>query len=118
MNLINTLTSYPLQQQTFVLPDGTTFSMSIYYVPMQNGWFITNLTYQSFTVNSIRITNNANMLYQWRNLLPFGLACFSPSQREPSQQQDFVSGASSLYVLTAAEVEAYAAFLEMGTVPA
>lgn len=117
MNLINTITSYPLQQQTFVLADGTTFNMTMYYVPMQNGWFITNLTYKTFVVNSIRITNNANMLYQWQNLLPFGLACFSVSQREPSQQQDFASGASALYVLTAAECQAYTSYLQTGTTP-
>lgn len=118
MNLINNITAYPNQQITFVLGDGTTFQLSLYYVPMQYGWFITNLTYGTFVLNNIRITNNANMLYQWQNLIPFGLACFSPSQREPSQLQDFSSGASNLYVLTKAECEAYAAYIRGGALPA
>jgi hypothetical protein len=39
------------------------------------------------------------------------LACFSTHDREPSQQADFFSQASILYVLTEAEVQAYSDFL-------
>lgn len=117
MNYLSNITAAPLQQQNIVLPDGTTFSMTIYYVPMQYGWYITNLTYGTFILNSVRITNNANMLYQWQNLIPFGLACFSNSQREPSLQQDFLSKSSNLYVLTQAECEAYAAYIRGGSLP-
>lgn len=118
MNLINNISAYPNQNINFVLADGTNFQMSLYYVPMQYGWFITNLTYNDFVLNSIRITNNTNMLYQWQNILPFGLGCFSPSQREPSQLQDFSSGASNLYVLSQEECEAYAAYIRGGALPA
>lgn len=117
MLLIPNITAAPLQTGTFVLGDGTTFTYSLYYVPMQYGWFFTNITYQSFVLNSLRVTNNANMLYQWQNLIPFGIACFSPAQREPSQQQDFSSGASNLYVLNQAEVLAYAAYIRGGPLP-
>lgn len=99
------------QKQTLVLPDGTTISFTISYVPLQLGWFILNLTYRGFVLNGLRITNSPNMLYQFRNQIPFGLACFSPSQREPYLQEDFVSGASLLYVLTEEEVNEYAEYL-------
>lgn len=85
---------------------------------MQYGWFITNLTYQDFVLNGLRITNNPNMLYPWINQIPFGIGCFSSSQREPTQQQDFLSGASSLYLLTQDECEAYASYLAGGELPA
>lgn len=117
MNLLSNITSDPYQQLTVVLADGSTFVMTLYYVPMQNCWFITNLTYGTFVINSLRITTNPNMLYQWQNIIPFGLACFSPSEREPTEQQDFVSKASSLYVLTKAECEAYAAYIRGGALP-
>ena len=117
MNYLSNITGNPLQLETVSLPSGSNFTMTLYYVPMQIGWFITNLTYGSFTLNSIRITNNPNMLYQWQNILPFGLACFSSSQREPTQLQDFVSGASSLYILSQAECEAYAAYIKGGSLP-
>lgn len=117
MNYISNITSNALQQQNIVLPDGTTFSMTMYYVPLQYGWFFTNITYKTFVLNSVRITNNPNMLYQFQNLIPFGIACFSASQREPSQQEDFLSGASKLYVLTEEECSAYADYIRGGELP-
>lgn len=114
MLLIQQITSNPLQKQTLVLPDGTTLIMTMYFRPMQLGWFINNLTYGTFALNGLRITNNPNMLNQWRNLIPFGLGCFSTANREPSLQEDFSSGASKLYILTAAECTEYAEFLQLG----
>jgi hypothetical protein len=117
MNLITSLTSAPLQTHTIILDSGATFRMQIYWVPLQQGWFITNLVYGDFTLNGMRICNNPNMLYQWQNKLPFGLACFSVNNREPSLQDDFSSGASSLYVLSQDECEAYADYVRSGDVP-
>lgn len=107
MFLIQQITNDPLQKQTLILPDGTQLTLTIYFVPLQLGWFITNLTYQSFVIQGLRITNSPNMLLQFQHQIPFGLACFSTQNREPSQQQDFSSGASQLYILSAAEVAQY-----------
>lgn len=114
MYLIQQITGDALQKQTLLLPDGTSLSLTINFVPMQYGWFITSLIYQSFTLNGLRITNSPNMLHQFRNQIPFGLACFSANNREPSQQQDFLSGASQLYILSAAEVAQYTGLLQSG----
>lgn len=108
---IQQITSDPYQKQTLVLPDGTTMQLTIYFVPMQYGWFITSLVYGTFAIQSLRITNNPNMLRQFKNKIPFGLACFSKNDREPSLQEDFSSGASVLYILSAAEVAQYEEFL-------
>lgn len=117
MNLIGNLTTAPRQKTNFVLDDGTSFAFTIYFVPMQYGWFITNLTYQNFSLNGFRVVNNANMLFQWQNILPFGIGCFSPSQREPTLQQDFATAASQLFVLNQAECEAYASYIKGGPLP-
>lgn len=114
MYQIQNLTGDTKQKQALILPDQTLIELEIYFVPMQLGWLITELSYQGFVLNGLRITNQPNMLNQWRNRLPFGLACFSAQQREPSQQEDFLSGASKLYVLTEAEVDAYTEFLASG----
>lgn len=115
---IQRITNAALQQHTLVLPDGTSFSMTLYFIPMQYGWFITNLTYGTFVLTGMRISNSPNMLYQFQNILPFGLACFSVANREPSLQEDFMSGASKLYILTEAECEEYAAYIRGGDLPA
>jgi hypothetical protein len=114
MFLIQQITSDPLQKQTLILPDGTSLSMTINFVPMQYGWFITSLVYGAFILNGLRITNSPNMLHQFKNQIPFGLACFSNQNREPSQQQDFSSGTSQLYLLSAAEVAQYTGLLQSG----
>lgn len=84
---------------------------------MQFGWFFTNITYGSFVLNGLRITNLPNMLFQFQNKIPFGLACFSKANREPSLQDDFVSGNSKLYILTQAECEEYDTYVRLGTLP-
>lgn len=97
-----------------VLDDGTSFTYTLYFVPMQSGWFFTEITYgASFTLRNIRITNSVNMLNQWRNIIPFGIACISTANREPSLQQDFSSGASKLYLLTQDECQQYAEILAL-----
>lgn len=108
------ITTDPLQTQTLVLPDQSLLSLTLYFVPMQYGWFINNLTWNSFVLNGLRITNSPNMLYQFQNELTFGLACFSKDNREPTQQGDFASGASSLYILSAAEVAQYTGLIQNG----
>lgn len=114
MLLIQQFTADPLQQQQLVLPGGSTVTIQIYFRSMQYGWFINSLVYKTFTLRGLRITNSPNMLHQFKNQIPFGLACYSTANREPSQLQDFSSGASQLYILTAAEVAEYAAFLNGG----
>jgi len=112
MQLIQNITNGPLQTQTIYLPDGSSFTMTLYFVPLQQGWFITSLSYLTFTLQGLRITVSPNMLNQFQNQIPFGLACFSAQNREPSQQNDFSSNACQLLLLNADEVAQYQEFLE------
>lgn len=115
MYQVQQITQDSLQQQTLVLPDGTAIGLTMRYVPLQYGWFA-NITYgSSFVLNGLRITNSPNMLHQFRNQIPFGLACVSSGPREPTQLQDFYSGFSILYVLNSSEVEQYTEYLSTST---
>lgn len=107
MKVIRHITDSPKQELSVLLDDGTFFTMEVYYIPLQQGWFINKLTYEDFTVYGIRICNSPNLLHQFRNLIPFGLACFSEDKREPLLQIDFVEQNCELFVLTADEVDAY-----------
>lgn len=111
MYLISKITSDTSQTQQIIIPNGDPVQLTIYFRPMQYGWFITELTWKNFTLNGLRICNSPNLLYQWKNVLPFGLACFSTDNREPTQQQDFLSKASQLYILSPEEVVEYTEFL-------
>lgn len=114
MKQILGITGDSKQKRSIVLDDGTRFTFTMYFSPLQQGWFIRELTYGDFAMLTMRISNQPNMLYQFKNQIPFGLACASKDDREPSLQQDFLSGASKLYVLSEAEVQAYSDFLSDG----
>jgi hypothetical protein len=106
MRRIEQVTDDAAQKQRITLPDGTTFEFTMRFYPQQYGWFITELTYgEMFTLRGMRICVSPNILHQFRNKLPFGIACFSANSREPSLQEDFSSGAAQLYVLDRDEVE-------------
>lgn len=114
MYKIEQITNDSFQKQTLILADKTQVQLTLYYMPQQYGWFIKELVYGNFVLNGIRICNSPNLLHQWKNKIPFGLACFSNSAREPMLSRDFSSGASTLYILTAAEVEQYAEVVSNG----
>jgi hypothetical protein len=110
---IENLTDNALQVQTLILEDGTSILMTLYFSQVAQGWFIQNLTYGTFILSGFKVVNSPNLLYQWQNILPFGLACFSINNNaiDPSFVGDFLSGNSSLYILTQAECQQYAEFL-------
>ncbi len=111
MYQIKQITTDALQTQVLVSPEGFQIGFTLYFVEMQAGWFIRKLTYLDFTLENVRVTNSPNILYQFQNQLPFGLACFSDHDREPSLIGDFFNGYSKMYILTAAECLAYSRFL-------
>jgi len=116
MYQIPQITSDPVQIQNVTLYDGSILNFQIRWSPNQLGWFFDTMTWtgptgQFFSNSGMRVYNSPNMLRQWKNLLTFGLACQSVNAREPSLQQDFSSQTSNLFVLTAAEVQVYEAFL-------
>ena len=112
MQRINGITTYPNQNLTLKLLDGTVLQMNLIYRETQNGWFFGGLNWNNgqWIENGRRVVTHPNMLRQYKNLIPFGLACFTVNNREPTQQQDFVApstsipSASSLFLLTASEV--------------
>lgn len=113
MKLIQQITDNPLQKQRFTLDDGTAFTFTLYFISLQQGWFFTNITYGTFILNGLRITNSINMLNQFINIIPFGISCVSTANREPSLQQDFSSASSKLYVMNHEECVQYAEYLKL-----
>lgn len=117
MYRVEQITNNSKQKRTLVLPDGSLVTFTMEYIPLQQGWFINSLTYGDFILNGFKITNSPNMLHQYKNKLPFGIACISGKDitsggmREPTQQDDFVSEFSKMYLLDEDELIAYTEFL-------
>lgn len=101
MRLIG-ISSDPTQQYTLALPDGTQVTFSIRFSPNQKGWFY-SLTATNWESLNRRLVVSQNMLRQYRNILAFGLACFTTDGYEPIYQDDFLTGRAKLYLLTQAE---------------
>lgn len=116
MYQITGVTTDPLQKQTLTLPSGKQIVLTIYFMPQQYCWMIRELNYDSgaFVLDGLRITTSLNMLNQFRNKIPFGLACVSVGNRDPQLQEDFSSGNCKLYVLTEDEVASYTEYLGNG----
>jgi len=108
---LNEITDEAKQKRTVILPSGETFILQIDYLPQQYGWIIRELIYEEVTIRNLRIVNSLNLLHQFRNLLPFGIACISDDDIEPYHAENFLLEASKLYVLTEEEVEQYGSFL-------
>lgn len=111
MYRIQQISDYPLQKKVLNLPDGTQVTLTLYYTPQQQGWFIRELQHQDFVLRGFRITNGANIFRQYKNIIPFGLACVSKDGREPFMQTDFADGHSELYLLSEEEVQQYEEYL-------
>lgn len=111
MLTVQQITDAPKQKQTIILPDGSQFVLRIEYIPMQVGWFIREITHLDFRVTNVRIVTSPNLLHQFRNQIPFGLAIFTDGNQEPVLPGDFLSGRSKMYVLSSAEVDQYEAIL-------
>ena len=111
MYLIQGVTEDTNQKQNLVLPDGTSLSLTLKFIPMQYGWFIQELVYGGFTLQGFRVVTSPNMLHQYLNQIPFGLACYTKDNLEPTQQKDFSSGYATLYLLDDDELVLYEALL-------
>lgn len=108
---IQPIEDYPLQTKVLSLPDGSQVTMTLYFIEMQRSWFIRVLTYADFEANYIKVVNSPNLLRQFRNIIPFGLACNSQDNRDPMFRRDFLTDACSLFLLSESEVQAYEDYL-------
>lgn len=111
MKKIDKITSYPRQKLSFPLESGEEVSLTLEFMPRQQGWFITELVYLDFIVRNLRVSTSPNILRQFRNIIPFGLCCQTVEKREPMFIEDFQTNSSSLYVMSSSEVKAYEDFL-------
>ena len=111
MKLLTGLTNLPAQNSQIALADGTLADITLYYRPNQLGWFY-NLSYKNFTLNGQRLVTSPNFLYQFQNLLPFGLAMVVEGNAEPLGQNVFVDGTGTMVLLDQSDIitQAYTIF--------
>lgn len=107
MFVINNITSDAKQIQSVILFNGKNLSLYMEYKPQQLGWFMSLSYLGTFILNNIRITTSPNMLHQFKNLIPFGLACFVEGNQEPLLQDDFITQRAQLFILDTSEIQEF-----------
>ena len=110
MLYINHLTSDPQQQANLTGIPGVSIGLTLRFMPRVQRW-IMGLTYGTESIQGIAVTTSPNMLRQYRNIIPFGIACLTASGLDPYTVNDFANQASNLYLLNAADVAAIEAEL-------
>lgn len=102
---ITGLTNDGLQQFVLNGIPGVSASVLLRFMPRIQNW-IMDISSGSFTANGIPILCGPNILRQWRNIIPFGIACTDIYFLDPYTINDFAIGAASLYLLNSADVAA------------
>lgn len=103
MKILTGFTSQPKQQMTFVLDDGSAVTLFMQYRTQQFGWF-SDITWQDFRLDGLRLTSSPNLLQKWENLIPFGLAILAKNNVEPLNVTDFSDTTCTVYLLNADDV--------------
>lgn len=100
---LTNLTSDPRQQFTIIGENGEIIPTYLFYCPTQIGWFM-NISYGNFVANGLRLVATPNMLFQWKNIIPFGLMCVSNDGYDPFYLDDFTTGRIKIYLLNSTDV--------------
>lgn len=109
MTKIQGISDAASQNFTIALNDGSTFELGLVFKPLQQGWYL-SVTYGDFTVTNMRLCCVYNVLEQFSNRLPFGLACFTTQNQEPMFPQDFKASNAALCVLDETDLNNLEAF--------
>lgn len=103
MKLISNLSDEADQISKVVLDDGTVVTFEFFYLAAIERWAF-SVTHPEITLNRAILCAGPNVLRDFRNIIPFGLGCYSTDGADPFYIEDFASGRITLYVLDASEV--------------
>lgn len=107
MVIIDTISDDASQKISVVLDDGTVVVINFNYRPSIQRWTMDVARTDSsvFTAKGLMICIHPNLLREWKNVIPFGIACNSTDGVDPIDVSDFSNQRCSLYVLNASDVE-------------
>lgn len=107
---INNLTNNAFQQFTLTGIPGVQINILLKFFPRVQRWFM-DVTYGTFQANGIAVVCSPNLLRQWKNIIPFGIACTNINDLDPYTVTDFSGGESLLFLLDSSDVAAIEAAL-------
>lgn len=105
MTKITNLTNFSDQVTQLQLPDGTIAEMELIYHGATERW-IMNVAYNGKIINGVGLCCYPNILRQFENILPFGIACTTNDHTDPFDINDFSTGRVSMFLLTTDDIAA------------
>jgi hypothetical protein len=109
MRTINKLQATGVQTFKVPLDAGGFAKITLTYRPVVQMWFL-DFEYNTCKVRGLRLCKQINIIHQWREICPFGIAVLTDGA-EPFLINDFSTGRVTLGILTAGEVAEYQAEL-------
>ncbi len=103
MTIIDNITDQASQLTRIILEDGTLMSLTLNYHPTVQRW-VADISHPDLTVSGINLTQNPNVLREWRNLINFGLACVAQDGVDPFDVEDFANGRVQLLSMNQSDV--------------
>lgn len=100
---ITNLTNFADQITQLQLVDGSIVTMELIYQGATERW-IMNISYGDFEDDGIGVCCYPNLLRQWKEILPFGIACVTADQTDPFDINDFATGRAIIYLLDSADI--------------
>ena len=104
MQLLSAITDAADQLLAVSLPDGSVAQLELFYRPAIQRWTV-DINHPLLNMHGFNLTQGPNILRQWRNIVPFGMALISKNGLDPMYAEDFSNGNCQLYILTPGEVE-------------
>ena len=103
MRQLTEITDEANQEHIVKVITGELFTLQLFYLHRNESWQA-NIIYNDNTINGIKINQSVNILRQYKNILPFGIACYSDYNTDPFLLEDFAQNNYFLGILTADEV--------------
>ena len=113
MKQILELTTTYKQERLVVLESGLVFTLGLEYVVNQMGWFY-YILFGKFATHGNRLVTSSNILRQYKNILPFGVAVMTIDGTDPFLIDDFVTGRVRVFTLNSDDVNFIEATLYNG----
>jgi len=103
MQELTELTNEANQEHIVKVITGELFTLQLFYLHRSESWYA-NIIYNDVVLNGIKINQSINVLRQYKNILPFGIACYSDYNTDPFLLEDFAQDNYFLSILTSNEV--------------
>lgn len=104
MQQITGFTEDSKQNLLFYLESDKIIEFYFEYRDNVNSWFYT-IKYNNFIVRNRKLVNSPNIIRQYKNILPFGIAVISNDKLEPLFQNDLIRERIQIFILDQNEVK-------------